>query len=328
MQQIDLSIIIVTFNTEEISLACINSILTSKTSFNFEIIVVDNHSMDQTTTRIKEEFSEVVLIESNTNLGFAKGVNLGIKQSKGKHLLLLNSDTLLFADTLETLMNDAIVHNYGIVGATMLNKNQTIQRSWFDFPTTLKIFLRLTNLSIVLFKLLHSPFFKHLFFWKKPAFLLQAEQVSEMDYLSFACILFKKEVIEAVGLLDEEMVFYHEDCEFALRASKQGYKFMYSKAKVIHFGGTSSINNPIFSFENDIKGLLHLYKKHYSKRSFSTLKRVIQLALYCRLFLWRFGYFKRIHKFLIYEDLGERTPKNEALFAKYKELIKMASTYS
>jgi GT2 family glycosyltransferase len=327
MQQIDLSIIIVTFNTEEVSLACIKSIYDSKVNYSFEVILVDNHSLDNTISRVKSEFEEVVLIESAINLGFSKGVNLGIKHARGKYLLLLNSDTLLFPDTLESLMNTAVKENHFIVGPTLLNRNHTIQRSWFDFPSTLKVFLRLTDLSIILFKLTNTYVFRWLFFWKKPAFLLQADDVINMDYLSFACILLKRDVIEKAGLLDEEMVFYHEDCEFALRTAKENFKFIYCKAKVVHFGGTSSVNNPVFSFESDIKGLLHLYKKHYSNRSFKTLKMAIAIALHLRVFFWKFGFFKRINKFLIYEDQKEKVPQNEELLLKYKELIKMVKRY-
>ncbi|TCC94165.1 glycosyltransferase family 2 protein [Pedobacter frigiditerrae] len=328
MQPIDLSIIIVTFNTEEVSLACIKSIYNSTVNYSFEVILVDNHSVDHTVNRVKEEFSEVILIESAVNLGFAKGVNLGIKNAKGKYLLLLNSDTLLYQDTLEILMHTAVSQNHSILGPTLLNRNHTIQRSWFDFPSTIKIFLRLTNMSIVLFKLVNNPFFRWLFFWKKPAFLLEADHVVNMDYLSFACILLKREIIEKVGMLDEEMVFYHEDCEFALRTAKENYTFVYcSGAKVIHFGGTSSVNNPVFSFESDIKGLLHLYKKHYSQSTFAMLKTTITLALRFRVFLWKFGYFRRIHKFLIYEDQKEQVPQHQDLLFKYKELIKKVKSY-
>jgi GT2 family glycosyltransferase len=332
MNSIDLSIVIVTYKTREVTLDCIRSIYDSITKYKFEVIVVDNLSEDNTIEEIKNKFPDVFLIASKQNVGFSKGNNLGIKQCSGNYIMLLNSDTILFENSIENLIESTIFHSYKICGPKLLNKNETIQRSWFNFPSSIKIFLRLTEIYTIFYKLSEFKVFKLFFSKSKLAFMLDDIVVNtKMNYLSFACILISREVLNKIGLLDEGLAFYHEDCEYGIRASKAGFDTIYNiESKIIHLGGTSSSGSSLFAFENDVKGLLHVYKKHYSVKDFRILKKSIYLALTWRMFFWHFGFYKTLKKIGIYNQMTKTETKHmqDELFNKYKYLRKVSVDFN
>lgn len=322
----DLSIIIVTFNTEAVTLNCLSSIFNSLIKYSFEVIVVDNNSKDQTVINIQKLFPQVKLISSEMNLGFSKGNNLGIKTAKGKYLLLLNSDTIVLSDSIQNLVEEMETNQYDVAGPKLLNQDMTIQRSWFNFPSSVKTFFRITDLYILFYKLSHFLSYFFVFFNKKPAFLLsEIKENIEVDYLSFAAILIRRKVLESIGALDEKLMFYHEDCEYGIRSNKNNFKINYCvNPQIIHLGGSSSSNFSIFSFENDVKGLLHIYRKHYSKRKFQRLKISLFMALTWRIVFWHFGLYKRVKKFGFYSSEGnlDKGLLEMELYNKYKELRK------
>lgn len=330
MSEIDISIVIVTYNTEQITYNCVQSVLESETQYTFEVIVVDNNSSDQTVTRLKADFPSVIVIESQDNLGFSKGNNVGIEKTSGKYILLLNSDTLLFKSSLEDLLKAAIDKDYKIAGPILLNADHTIQRSWFNFPSALKIFLRLTDIYLLFYRFSKSVFFRLFYLGKKPAFMVS--EISEdtvMEYLTFACILIKRSVIEEIGTLDEGLFFYQEDCEYGLRAKKNNYEFIYSvSSKVVHLGGSSSSKFSVMAFQNDILGLLHIYKKHYSVEKFKQIKKVIYWALNFRILFSYVGFYSGLKKSGLY-DKGETAGKQkEQMRDKYIELRNKVKNYS
>lgn len=332
MNSIDLSIVIVTYKTREVTLDCIRSIYGSITKYKFEVIVVDNLSEDNTIEEIRNKYPDVLLIASNQNVGFSKGNNLGIKQCSGNYIMLLNSDTILFENSIENLLESTIFHGYKICGPKLLNKNETIQRSWFNFPSSIKIFLRLTEIYTIFYKLSKFRAFRLIFSKRKPAFMLnEIAENTRMSYLSFACILISKEVFSKIGLLDENLAFYHEDCEYGIRANKAGYNIIYNiESKIIHLGGTSSSGSSLFAFENDVKGLLHVYKKHYSVRKFLTLKKSIYLALTWRMFFWYFGFYRSLKKIGIYNRMNKIEMRHiqHEIYNKYKYLRKVVVDFN
>lgn len=330
MKLIDVSIIIVSYNTKKLTHECVKSILYSKTKFSYEIIVVDNNSADGTVKRLNKDFPQIEVIASSVNLGFSKANNLGIASASGQYILLLNSDTILFVDSLDSLLNAAIAKKYFITGPVLLNKDLSIQRSWFNFPSAIKIFLRLTDIYLLIYKFSNSRLFRIFSPSKKPAFMIsEISEDQEMDYLSFACILIKRNVINEIGVLDEGLFFYQEDCEYGLRAKKNNYKFIYTvSSKIIHLGGSSSGKFSWMSFENDILGLLHVYKKHYPYSQFKKIKQIICVALKYRKNLSYFGFFKSVKKSGLYVKTDSNLLKNDKASYKYKELLKIVKAYN
>jgi GT2 family glycosyltransferase len=328
MKEIDVSIIIVTYNTEQITYECIESVLASVTKYKYEVIVIDNNSSDNTVERLNKNFSSICVISSPINLGFSKGNNIGIDKSTGKYILLLNSDTLLFKSSLDDLLNAAIKNNYQITGPILLNADLTIQRSWFNFPSAIKIFLRLTNLYLLFYKFSKSFFFTFFYLGRKPAFMVkEILEDCRMDYLTFAAILINRDVIQNIGKLDEGLFFYQEDCEYGLRAKKNNYEFIYCvSSKIIHLGGSSSSKFSWLAFENDIMGLLHIYKKHYSQNKFKQIKWITSFALKYRVISTNFGFYKQLRNSGLYKKNTEIKPE-ESLRNKYITLITKVRNY-
>ncbi len=329
MNDIDVSIVIVTYNTEQITCECIESVLASITKYKFEVIVIDNDSSDNTVDRLIKNFPSICVISSPINLGFSKANNVGIDKSTGKYILLLNSDTLLFKSSLDDLLNAAVENNYQITGPILLNADLSIQRSWFNFPSAIKIFLRLTNLYLLFYKFSKSIFFIFFCYGKKPAFMVkEILKDCSMDYLTFAAILINRDVIQNIGKLDEGLFFYQEDCEYGLRAYKNNYKIIYCvSSKIIHLGGSSSSKFSWLAFENDIIGLLHIYKKHYSKIKFKKIKWIIIFALKYRVVFTYFGFYKQLRKSGLYKKQTE-IKTQESIRNKYISLIMKVRNYS
>ena len=311
MALFDLSIVIVTFNTKKLTSECIRSIYNSKTNFTFEIILIDNNSIDETSLHISNIFPNVNLYNLKENVGFSKANNIGIKNANGNYVLLLNSDTILFSDSINNLLSDAIKNQFLIASPILLNKDESLQKSTFKFPNPFKTFLRLVDLYPIIFNIL--SFFKKS---KKSSNIIS----KEIQYVSFACVLIKNDVFNIVGLLDENLFFYHEDCEFGLRVRLYNIKInLCESSKIIHLGGSSSKEFSLVAFENDIMGLLYVFKKHYNKIIFNLEKSSIILALSVRIILWYFGLYRRVKKISIYKDSDSITKNNNLDFLiKYK----------
>lgn len=222
----DLSIILVNFNTKDAVYDAINSCLNEGSKINKEIIVVDNGSADGSYEYLKNKFSEtsnIILIQNKDNLGFSKAVNIGLKKSKGKYKLLLNSDTkvsrYIFSEMIRFSETDKKI---GIVGTKLILPDGSVQKSCFNFPgvnnALLEYWLGRGNTF--------SSFYKN--------------YVCEVDAIVGASFLITPDAYKAVGLFDERYFMFFEDLDYCRRAKAAGFKVMYfPKASVYHRHGLS-----------------------------------------------------------------------------------------
>ena len=225
----DLSIIIVSYNTKSLTLACLNSIFGEGSDLAYEVIVVDNGSKDgsvEALTNLKESQNQKLkLLENKENLGFSKANNQGIKIAKGNYILLLNSDTEIISGALDKLV--AFANNTpdaGVIGAKLLNPNGSTQPSCLNLPS-LSLAVREYFLGE---KGLTSKFFP------------QTKQASPVDAVVGAAFLITQQAIRKVGLLDERYFFYFEDLDYCRKVKKSGLKTYYlPDATVIHYHGAS-----------------------------------------------------------------------------------------
>jgi GT2 family glycosyltransferase len=220
----DLSIIVVNFNTRQLVGRCIDSIKESKTHTKYEIIVVDNGSTDGSVDSL-EKTSGIIIFKNKENLGFSKANNIGIKNASGKYVLLLNSDTEVKSGSLDKLLDFAKSKgDVGVVGARLLNENGTIQESASNFPTIW---------SAV----------KEYWFGEKGLFGLfapKSEDPIRVDSVVGAAFLITPEALKKVGLLNEKYFMYFEDLDYCRRIKKAGLKVYYlPKAEVVHHLGAS-----------------------------------------------------------------------------------------
>ncbi|MFV2058290.1 MAG: glycosyltransferase family 2 protein, partial [Thiohalomonadales bacterium] len=247
---------------------CVLSILNNTPNISFEIIVVDNASHDGSSQYIQENYEQVRLIVNDSNLGFSKGNNVGIQATKGKYVLLLNSDTIVIQGAMDVLVDYLDARSdVAAVGPMLLNKDLTIQRSWFDFPSVAKTFSHILGLSRLIYKVASyqyvSTVFSYLGF--EPAFMKRDfNKPARVDYLIFACVLIRRTLFEEMGLLDEGLFFYHEDYEFGYRMYTLGLRLHYlPNAKIIHLGGGTSTKYLLKTYRENFRGIFYVYGKYH-----------------------------------------------------------------
>ena len=238
-----LSVIIVSYNTREITLECLKRIKAD------EIIVVDNASGDGTVEAIAGKFPKVKIIKNKTNAGFAAANNQGMKVAKGDKILLLNSDCFVNSDTI------AKIPDVDVVGCKLLNKDGSMQQSWGYFPTLRRItqmMLFVDNFPVVR-KFIDSIHVRD---------LARYEKKQEVDWVTGAFMMIKREVFERVGGIDEKYFMYGEEMEWMYRIKKDGFKVWYfPDASATHLLGASSPNRAP-AVVGEMKGWIYWFSKH------------------------------------------------------------------
>ncbi|RJQ33234.1 glycosyltransferase family 2 protein [Candidatus Parcubacteria bacterium] len=225
----DLSIIILNYNNKNLAKELLKN-LTEELSlpYNFEIIVVDNASYDGLDDIIKEKFPQVKFIQSDKNGGFAYGNNLGIKEAKGKYIIIMNPDLAILSNALEVMYQYMEDHpEVGLAGPRLINADKSIQYSCTRFPDWRLPFYRRTLLSETKAgqKWLDNYLMKD----------INHYQNIYVPTVFGACMIFRRDVLSKVGLLDDRYFMYMEDLDWSRRFWENGYKVAYiGRAEIIH----------------------------------------------------------------------------------------------
>lgn len=277
---VDLSIIIVSYNTKKITKKCVD---TAIQSLNFdktlqaEIIIIDNNSNDGSKEVFKKmtgiKFNNNVnlkLIINEKNLGFARANNIGAKKSEGNYLLFLNSDIEVINDAIPKLFDfyRSNETKYQFVGAKLLNKDLTSQPSCGPFYSLPVVF---------------GALFLKGDYWGLTRY--SPNKTKRVDWVSGACFITKKKYFNRLGGFDENIFMYMEEIDLFYRAKKLGFKVGFCpKAKFIHLGSASSTGRtqPIIQV---FKGLTYFYQKHYSSLDQKILKIMLKLKAQISIFL-------------------------------------------
>ncbi len=230
----DISIVIVTWNSQEFIRNCLDSIYLLPDKVRYEIVVIDNGSSDETTKIVREFYPEVNLIENRRNLGYAKANNQGIKKAKGKYILLLNPDTEVSVNSL-ALMYEFMEKNpqVGALGPKLLNPDRTIQPSCREFPTFITLIWEFSGLSRVFSK---SKIFGS---WRMGYFAF--DRPIEVDQPMGSCLMIRRETLKDIGLFDENFSMFFNDVDLCFRIKRAGWKiYFYPDVQVIHNRGAST----------------------------------------------------------------------------------------
>ena len=230
----DLSVIIVNWNSAHFLRKCLKSIYENAVDLDLEVIVVDNASYDGSDKIIHDEFSKAIYVQSEKNCGFAAANNLGYEHANGNSLLFINPDTEVVGDAIQRMLSVLNSRpDAGIVGCRLLNSDLSVQTSCIQpFPTILNQVLDADVLKrwIPRAKLwgmsaLYSPIFEPL----------------EVEAISGACIMTTKTIFDEINRFSTEYFMYSEDIDLCWKAKKKGYKvYFIGNAEVIHHGGGSS----------------------------------------------------------------------------------------
>ncbi len=249
------SVIIVSYNTREITLDCLEHLYRS-TFTDFEVIVIDNDSHDGSVAAIKKHYPKIKIIANKTNSGFGAANNQGMAEAKGEYFLLLNSDCFVQPETLDTLTKAmAVLPNIDVAGIKLLNTDGTLQQTMGFFPSLTRIISLMSfidNLPIVR-RFARSIHLRDPHWYK---------QMREIDWVIGAFVLLKRRVFEVTHGFDEKYFMYGEEVEWMYRMKKAGFRVaFFPQATATHLGGASSPDKAP-AIVGEIKGWKYWFYKY------------------------------------------------------------------
>jgi hypothetical protein len=274
---VDLSIIIVSWNVRDLLRECLRSIENGRAALQIEVIVVDSASSDGSASTIATEFPWVTLLPQSANVGFPRGNNIGLSKAQGRNLLLLNPDTELIADALPRMVAylDADP-SIGALGPQLLNPDATVQSSRRRFPTLATGFFESTWLEGF------APWVVR----RYRALDLPDNTLADVDWVIGACIMVPKIVYETVGGMDEAYFMYSEELDWCRRIKSNGWRVVYyPEAQVKHHYGKSSEQAITSRHINFQRAKLRYFRKYHGKlpasilRVFLLFSYTVQLAV-------------------------------------------------
>lgn len=276
----DVSIIIVNWNTIDLLRDCLTSVYECAGDVDYEIIVVDNASFDGSVEMVKNNFKDIILIENAENRGFAAANNQGMAVAKGRYVLLLNSDTIVLDNSIANTVRFADENpRTAVTGCQVLNSDGTVQRTCFKFPSILNMLLS----STYLYKL----FPKNKFFGREQMTWWDRNDVRQVDVVTGCFMLVRREAIEQVGLMDERFFMYGEETDWCYRFHQKGWKVMFAPVgQIIHFGGQSTAQRPVAMIVQLRLSILKFMKKHYSRPAYLAARLLVALFFAVRLPIW------------------------------------------
>jgi GT2 family glycosyltransferase len=287
----DVSIIIVSYNTRGVLLDCLKSIYQNAGEVSFEVIVVDNASKDGTEDEItKLKYPNFTYIQNKQNLGFSKANNAGIKKSKGRYVLFLNPDTKLYKDTFPEMVNfmDKTKDCAAATCKVLLPNGKIDDASHRGFPTPWNSFTHFSGLAKI--------FPKSKIFNGYNLGNLDLAKIHEIDVLAGAFMMVGRQAGEKVGWWDEDYFFYGEDIDFCYMLKQNGWKIYYvPTCSILHLkgvsGGLKKVSKEITTADKETKkraskarfaAMRIFYKKHYEDKYPWILTRLVYLGIFLK----------------------------------------------
>lgn len=256
---------------------CLFSVFNALKNLQAEVFVVDNNSVDGSIQLVKEKFPQVKLIANTKNTGFSVANNQAIRQASGKYILLLNPDTVVQEDTFDKVISFMETHpEAGGLGIKMLDgKGRFLPESKRGLPTPAVAFYKIFGLAKLF------PNSKK--FGQYHATFLDKDKNHEVEILSGAFMLLRKETLDKIGLLDETFFMYGEDIDLSYRITQGGYKnFYFAESSIIHYKGESTKKSSVNYVIVFYKAMAIFAKKHFSQNNARLFNVLIHLAIYLR----------------------------------------------
>ena len=260
---VDISIVIVNWNTRELLKNCLESVVRTVHDLIYEVIVVDNASVDGSVDMFRERFPQVRIIANDKNRGFGAANNQAFQTMQGRYALLLNTDTVLTEDAVRDLFSFMESHPSAAMSCgQLLNRDDSKQNSIAAFPTLLTL---LTNMSLL----------EYLFPGKYPSKRYEHRQPIEVDSGVGACLMVRKQAMDVVGWFDERYFFFFEETDWAYRMRLAGWQiFHVPTARIYHLQG-QSIGPDIRSRIEFYRSRYQFFQKWHSLPYYSLIRLVI-----------------------------------------------------
>jgi GT2 family glycosyltransferase len=245
----DLSIVLVCWNNKKYLEPCLDSLYEDKLQCSFDVVVVDNGSVDGSQEMLREKYPQVKIIQNDQNVGLGRASNQGIEATLGKYILLLNNDTIVNGASFDAMVRFLDDHSdAGAVGGKILNPDGTIQSCYNNFSTLTEEFLIATRLGEL--------------FWDGYPANVNDNQVKSVGWISSACLMLRRDALNQVGLLDEEYFIYGDEADLQYRLKKAGWQVYYlPDSTIIHYGGRSL--DRWRRRKMVYRGKMMFYRKHY-----------------------------------------------------------------
>jgi GT2 family glycosyltransferase len=276
-----LSILIISFNTEKLLRECLTDVRRYSAGLAVETIVVDNASRDGSVAMVQAEFPEVVLIQSDVNLGFGMANNVGMQKARGRYIVLLNSDAFLREDTLRLSLELMEQHpECGVGCAKQVGRNGDYQASARKFPNLRDEFLMLIGLA--------AKFPRSKFFGRFDRTWASPDDPCETDWSPGAYAIIRRETLDKVGIFDPRFFLYYEEVDLFRRIKAAGYRIQYwPQIVVTHIGGESSRGLKQMDFSETgaqvtvwrMRSTLLYYRKHHGAQA--RLRKWLENSMNC-----------------------------------------------
>lgn len=267
----DISVIIVSYNTEEVLINCLKSLKVALKDFTSEVFVVDNNSVDETVATVKKDFPWVKLVANRENVGFSRANNQALKVAKGKYVLILNPDTRVMPDTLKKMIGFMENHSDSAIATCKIElpTGELDRDCRRHFPTPWISFTHFSGLSKI-FK--GSKVFDRYYMG-----YISDSKEHEVDSCVGAFMMISKYALDKIGFFDKDFFFYGEDLDLCWRARHAGYKVIYTPiTKILHYKGVASGMKPAsrhlskasrvskrLALAQSVRAMELFYKKHY-----------------------------------------------------------------
>lgn len=276
-QVVDMSVVLVCWNNKAYLAPCLKSLYEGGLKSSFDVVVVDNGSTDGSQQMLAEKYPDVKLIQNEGNLGLGKASNQGIEVTNGRHVLLLNNDTLVNGSALDLLVEYLDAHSEaGAAAGKLLNPDGSFQSGFAPFSTLLEEFLIVTHIG----EMIWSGYPSH----------GDSNEIKTTGWMSSACLLVRRAALDQIGLLDESYFIYGDETDLQYRLNKAGWKvFFLPESTIIHFGGRSM--DRWKRRKMVYRGKLLFYKKNYSFISTLFLRILFFVMSLLKLLVWCVGFF-------------------------------------
>jgi len=285
--QIELSVGIVNTNNRDMLKDCLQSIYDTVKKTRFEIVVADNSSTDGSVEMMREHFPEVKIVSVEPRNGYGFCQNRAYEKSQGKYFLVFNEDMYVFPDALDNMM-DIIKKDetIGALGCKTLNKDRTVRDNYFHFPTMFSILF--DNLVPATFILPNSKF-RARYFWGS------YDEAKDVDVISGCVILIPREVIEKIGLFDEQFFLYSDEVDLCKRIWNGGWRVHYTpEGEIIHYAGQTAKTMQVKSSIIQLQSKFKYFKKHHSTVQAYIVNMSYIVGIFIRIVGWNIAKILRL----------------------------------
>ncbi|MFN2118431.1 MAG: glycosyltransferase family 2 protein [Candidatus Promineifilaceae bacterium] len=277
----DMSIVLVCWNNLKYLEPCLESLYESEMHTTYDVVVVDNGSTDGSQEMLRNKYPEIQIVQNDHNVGLGKASNQGIVATNGRHILLLNNDTIVNGPSLDAMVDFLDSHpKTGVVGGRLLNADGSIQSCYNDFSTLREEFLIATRLG-------------EAFLYEGYPAKMFDDQVRTVGWVGSACAMIRRAALDEVGLLDENYFIYGDEADLQYRLKQAGWDIHFiPEASTIHFGGRSM--NRWGRRKMVYRGKLLFYQKHYGKFRTAALRALLGGMSLAKMLFWSvFGVFPK-----------------------------------